>query len=92
MHTIRLLETAVEILSTGVVMVRRPNFQELLDIRNGKRFKDYDEFVARAEQLIQEIQGLDHHTKLPVLPEFPSINQLLVKLHKDFWKRCPHLA
>ena len=56
MHLIRLLRMGKEILTEGRVNVKRPDAQELLDIRNG--CMTYEEIVAYAENADQELRSL----------------------------------
>lgn len=56
MHLIRLLRMGGEILTEGIVRVKRPDAAELLDIRNGSM--TYNEIVAYAEAMDLELQTL----------------------------------
>lgn len=53
MHTIRLLQTALDIAKTGQVIVKRPNRDELLAIKAGQ--SDYETLVKMADDLTDEI-------------------------------------
>lgn len=66
-HLVRLLRMGKEILSEGKVLVKRPDRQELLDIRNGKY--TYPELIALAEQLKSEV---DASLKSAVVPREPN--------------------
>lgn len=48
MHLVRLLRMCVEGLTEGTLYVKRPDAQELLDIRNGKM--SYDQIIQYAEE------------------------------------------
>jgi len=85
MHTIRLLETAQELLADGVLNVRRPNREFLLDIRFGRAFKDYDEFHRYASALIDEVRGLEEKTSLHENPDLDAINELIIGIQKRYW-------
>lgn len=66
MHTIRLLQMAVEIAEIGQVKVRRDNREALLAIKSGSH--DYDELLALAEQLGQRAQTAFANSTLPQYP------------------------
>jgi len=85
MHTFRLLDMAAEIAKEGKIIVKRPNRDELLDIRKGKFL--YDELVAKAEAKLREIETLFEVSKLPERPDKTKINPLLVKIRKDFYSK-----
>lgn len=53
MHTFRLLEMGIEILNEHEVLVKRPDRDFLLDIKNGKY--SYEWIVERAEKMDKEI-------------------------------------
>lgn len=55
MHLVRLMRMAKEILTTGEVVVKRPDAQELLDIRAGKW--SLEELLEWAEYMDSHIQG-----------------------------------
>lgn len=63
MHTFRLLETARDIALHGEIRPRRPNRDELLAIKRGSF--PYDELLARAETLINEVENLFAQSDLP---------------------------
>ncbi|RZJ49261.1 MAG: nucleotidyltransferase [Flavobacterium sp.] len=67
MHTIRLLQMAEQILSTGKLNIRVPNREELLDIKAGN--KEYDDLLEMADNLIASIEN---HYKISTLPEKPN--------------------
>jgi predicted nucleotidyltransferase len=77
-HLVRLLRMGKEILAEGKVRVRRPDAQELLDIRNGK-FK-YEELVEYAEQLREEVNSMVSKSPLPVKPDSKKAEALLLSL------------
>ncbi|MBT34044.1 MAG: nucleotidyltransferase [Thalassobius sp.] len=83
MHTFRLLDMAEEILSQEKIIVKRPNRQELLDIRSGKF--DYDYLINMAEEKIQRIEDLAFKSKLPEKPDESKIEQLLVSIRQDWY-------
>ncbi len=87
MHTIRLLQTAEELLRTGTLMVRRPNRDFLLNVRFGRAFEDYEEFRKFSLNLIREVRELEDKTLLQENPDMKSINWLIIHLHEQYWKQ-----
>ena len=84
-HLIRLLRMGKEILTTGEVLVNRPDAQELLDIRNGKY--DYDILLQMAESMDQELNELYETSTLRASADKEAINKLYMKIVREFWKR-----
>lgn len=71
-HLVRLMRMAKEILTTGLVIVKRPDRQELLDIRNGAWTYEYLlEWAERQDKEIGEIYATTN-----VIPNKPNINKL----------------
>ncbi len=86
MHLIRLLKMGEEILTTGEVIVKRPDAQELLDIRNGKW--SYDEVIKFAEDKDKHIRDvLYHNTPLRKKPDIKLAAQLLMDVQDLIWER-----
>lgn len=85
MHTIRLLQTAEELLKDGVLRVKRPNRDFLLDIRFGRAFKDYEDFKKYAGSLIDRVRSLESGSILPERPDIESINRLVIAIQKQYW-------
>lgn len=71
MHLVRLMRMCREILETGKVIVKRPDAEELLAIRNGAW--SYDRLVEWAER---EDAALDDVAKQSPLPHGPDRNKL----------------
>lgn len=78
MHTFRLLDMAIDILESGQVLVRRPNRDELLQIRAGAF--DYDDLIKQAEQKVAQVDVSAVNSPLPDRPNLDRINQILVEL------------
>lgn len=85
MHLIRLLLMAREILQGQGVMVKRPDRDYLLSIRNGAF--EYDEIVARSDELVAQLETLYEASPLPHAPDVEKIDALLVSIYRDFWKQ-----
>lgn len=84
MHTFRLLAMAEEIATTGMFNVKRPDRDFLLNIKNGSY--TYDDLVTMAEERIKKIDRLYEKAHLPAVPDGAAINDLLVKIRREFYK------
>ncbi len=79
LHLIRLLRVCKEVLSTGKVIVKRPDREELLAIRHGGW--TYDQLVEEAEKLDAEAGELyTSSSVLPKTPDFEYLDQLCIGL------------
>jgi len=89
MHLVRLLRAGYEILTTGDLLVKRPDAAELLDIRAGKW--TYEEVVSYADEMVAKIDGLPaEQIKVPAHPDTNKINNLVVQITKEhLWKIKP---
>ena len=77
----------VELIRDGKVIVRRPDREELLDIRNGK--VSYEKLVEMAEKLRGELNEALPNSPLPEEPNTKAAHALLIKLVKEKLKE-PH--
>lgn len=82
-HLIRLLSMAREILRDGKVLVKRPDAQTLLDIRNGKY--TYDEIIKWAEGIDSELKSFEKKSDLPYSADTEAINRLFMEVVQDYW-------
>ena len=83
-HTIRLLRTGVEILTTGRVIVKRPDAEELLAIRNGAW--SYDQAMSYAEEMDTHIrEKLYHETDLPKTPNVKLAAKMLMDIKRKLY-------
>jgi predicted nucleotidyltransferase len=81
MHLVRLLRMAREILMDEKVIVRRPDAEELLDIRRGAW--EYERLVEWAEQQDAELQNVSKRSNLPWAPDKKKIDALCVRLVEE---------
>lgn len=81
MHTFRLLDMAKEIALNGEIVVRRPNRQALLDIKEGKF--SYDYLLDEAENRVAELAELYAKSSLPESPELGVIEDRLVEAYQE---------
>jgi predicted nucleotidyltransferase len=78
MHLVRLLRMCREILETGRVLVKRPDAEELLSIRNGAW--TYDRLVEWADRQDGELHDMAAASKLPKSPDVREIDRLTVEM------------
>ena len=84
MHLVRLLRMGVESLRDGVILVKRPDAEELLDIRNGAL--TYEELITYSESLEANIQQLRETTSLPKAPNIKLGADLLMEVQNIMWR------
>lgn len=84
MHTIRLLQSALQIAQTGNLTIRVPNREFLLSIKAGKL--EYDQLMQWATTLIESIEKEFPLANLPELPDTLKGEVLLVKMREELYK------
>lgn len=85
MHLVRLMRMGVEILRDEIVLVKRPDAEELLAIRNGAW--TYDELLKYAEDMDNQIQNVWYkQTKLPKHPNIKLAAKVMMKVQDIMWK------
>lgn len=82
-HMIRLLRQGVEALTTGEIVVVRPDAQELKDIKQGKW--SYDQFTDVSQQLITELDQAFQSSVLPDKQDYNQIESLFVTLRRQLY-------
>ncbi|ATS93585.1 putative nucleotidyltransferase [Pectobacterium phage DU_PP_I] len=86
MHLVRLLRMGQEILETGQVIVRRPDAEELLGIRNGTHsYEDIVEWASDKDKLIREV--LYHESKLPKNSNKRLAEELILNVQDATWEK-----
>ncbi|MEW7278872.1 nucleotidyltransferase domain-containing protein [Aquimarina sp. 2201CG1-2-11] len=85
MHTFRLLHMAEEIAKEELVNVIRIDRDYLLKIKNGNF--EYDDLVNEAEKIKEELEVFYDQSDLIDSPNLNVINQLLVIIRKEFYKK-----
>ena len=78
MHLVRLLRMCREILTTGKVLVRRPDAEELLAIRAGQW--SYESLVEWANTQDREMDALYESSKLPHSPNTKALDHLCMSI------------
>jgi uncharacterized protein len=84
MHTIRLLQTAEQILKTGQLTIRVSNRDELLDIKAGNR--EYDDLLEMADGLIASIESLYESSTLPENPDVEKATRILIGIREALYQ------
>lgn len=78
LHLVRLTRMAKEILTTSKVLVKRPDAQELLDIRRGKwHYEQLEEYFIKMEA---DINNSYDKSTLRKMPDIDLINKLCISL------------
>ncbi|MDP1713082.1 MAG: nucleotidyltransferase domain-containing protein [Candidatus Nanopelagicaceae bacterium] len=80
-HLVRLIRMAKEILTTGEVLVFRPDHEELLAIRNGAW--PYEKLVEYAENIDQELDDLYKKSALQAKPDHRKISELYLDICEE---------
>lgn len=84
-HSVRLLRMGEEILSTGEVLVKRPDASELLEIRAGAW--SYDKLLKWAEEQDKKLSELyESSNVLPHKSNQKALRELCVEITKDMMK------
>lgn len=83
MHTIRLLQTAEQILSTGTLNIRVSNREELLAIKAGEM--EYDALLEMADGLIASIEKHYETSDLQERPDEVKGIQTLIEIREELY-------
>lgn len=85
MHTIRLLQTAEQILSTGKLNIRVSNREELLDIKAGN--KEYEDLLEMADALIASIENCYSISTLPEKSDEEKAIRTLIQIREELYNQ-----
>lgn len=83
MHTIRLLQIALEIAETGQFCVHRPNREELLSIKMGE--KSYEDIINLSTTLCTQIDKAFANSSLPKHPDESKAINTLVNIRQSLY-------
>jgi hypothetical protein len=83
MHLIRLYRMGIEILTEGQVKVKRPDAEELLQIRDGAL--TYDELIKEVEGLDQKLDDAYNNTTLRRSVDLNEASNILIDLYDNYW-------
>jgi uncharacterized protein len=78
MHLVRLMRMCEEILTEGIVRVKRPDAVELIAIRNG--VWSYDKLIGFAEEQEQHLLEVAKKSELPKRPNRKKLDQLCCEI------------
>ena len=84
MHCMRLIQMSREIAEGKGIIVRRPNYKELISIRKGE--VDLQTLIDKVEKEIVEIDKLFEESNLPDMVNNQLIHNLIVKIRKQIYK------
>jgi hypothetical protein len=84
MHTFRLLDMALEILTEGKIKVRRDNRAELLKIRKGEW--QYDELIEMAHARMEKVERACLSSTLAETPDLNKVEQLLIDIRSELYQ------
>lgn len=79
MHSVRLLDSAIEILKTGDYTTKRPNREFLLKCRSG--MFTLPEAQKILDVLDKEMGRCHEKSKLPEMPDYDKINNLVIEIN-----------
>lgn len=83
MHLIRLLRSGLDILENGVVPVKRPDREYLMDIRSGKY--TYEQIVEESERLTKKVEEVSKKSKLPETPNYDLAKEIMIEIYQKQW-------
>lgn len=84
MHTIRLLQSAQQILATGTLNISVNNREELLSIKAGEM--EYEALLQKADDLITSIEKLYEISNLPEFPNSEKAIKTLISIRETLYK------
>lgn len=87
MHLVRLMRMCRELLERGELIVRRPDAEELLEIRRGGW--SYDRLIGWAKEQEAALETLYKTSPLPNAPARAAIDALCVRLVEGMLQRAP---
>lgn len=81
-HLVRLMRMGYEILTEGKVIVKRPDAEEILHIKNGGW--DYDKVMTHAKDIQSKMDEAYKTTKIPRSVDFEKLNALYHRLYEKY--------
>lgn len=81
MHLVRLMRMCREILTTGQILVRRPDAEELLEIRNGAW--SYERLIGWAEAQDKSLEEAYNTSTLPNAPNRKALDDLCIQMIEE---------
>jgi len=86
MHTLRLLDMAIEIAEQGILSVKRPNAKWLLQIKAGEL--SYEDLLCLAEEKLERVSTSFKKSPLPESVDFNEANQILTEVRNAFFQNA----
>lgn len=83
LHCYRLSEMSVEIAEGKGIIVRRPNRDFLMKIRNGNI--EYDDILSASEELMKKSKEIFATSPLREEPDMKKAKEILLKIRKSFY-------
>jgi len=83
MHCYRLSEMSVEIAEGKGIIVRRPNRDLMMDIRNGKM--EYEQILTMSEDLLKKSKEKFKTSSLIEFPDQNKAKETLLKIRRNFY-------
>ncbi|QYS88286.1 nucleotidyltransferase domain-containing protein [Flavobacterium davisii] len=83
MHTVRLLQSALQIAQTGTLNIRVTNRDELLKIKTGDL--DYAVLMDKAEHLLEIIEKTYNQATLMETPHYLTVEKTLIAMRKELY-------
>ena len=81
MHCRRLIDTAFEIVRDRTISVKRPNVQELLDIRYGNVC--LEDIIERSEEDLEKLKDEFDNSSLPNKVDRKMVNDILISIREE---------
>jgi len=81
-HLVRLMRMGYEILTEGKVIVKRPDAEEILHIKNGGW--DYEKVMTHAKNIQSKMDEAYKTTKIPRSVDFEKLNALYHRLYEKY--------
>jgi len=85
MHLIRLLRTGIEVITEGVLRVKRPDADFLLSIRNGAYTKEA--IMAMADELTEQLRQAEQSSPLPEKADYHKVNKIVTEIVEEFLEK-----
>lgn len=82
MHTLRLLEQAIEIAREGRIILPRPNAEWLKKVKSG--CYGYEDLLKIAEERNEEMEEAFENSGLPAAPSREEAQNILLKIRENF--------
>ncbi|MFZ2955914.1 MAG: nucleotidyltransferase domain-containing protein [Candidatus Ozemobacteraceae bacterium] len=80
-HLVRLLRMSFEILSTGQVIVRRPDREDLLEIKQGAW--EFDKLIEYAEHMHEKVREARNMSSLPEDSDREKLNEMCSEIVRE---------